>query len=207
MEKISPLNNEKQVLWENAFKKCETIVDGLGLEMDENIKECVVGLWMNDFNTAGSCGGHKEEVDGKVKIRLPYVYIKQKNEPDYRYKGEKEVVQSIKQKFNLTKDNDIFDDGVIEKEYQDAMESIYENGEVEEYREWRKLDKSLEEKTLALIEEYNSSKNGNFLRPSGIFPGIRIEYATQEKNELELEKAQKEFTLFAEYLKNRYFNQ
>jgi hypothetical protein len=62
LNQLSPLE-QKQKIWGEKLKDMDRIVDGLGMQMDENIKECVVGLWLNGFNTSSSCGGHIENIE------------------------------------------------------------------------------------------------------------------------------------------------
>ena len=85
---------QKQKEWDEKLKNIDRTVDGLGLGMDENIKEAVVALVLNGLNTEASCGGHIEENE----VRLPWGQIAAEGMPVYRYAGEKEIREEIMRK-------------------------------------------------------------------------------------------------------------
>jgi len=61
---------EKQKIWDETAKKVEKITDGLGLGIDQKIKETVIALIVNDYSADASCEGHIEKEHG-----LPYPWV------------------------------------------------------------------------------------------------------------------------------------
>lgn len=56
---------EKERQWQAVQKRVETITDGLGLGVDDGIKETVIGFLANDLETDGSCEGHPDQKHGE----------------------------------------------------------------------------------------------------------------------------------------------
>ena len=204
---------DKQKIWNEKISQAGTVVDGLGLELDEDIKECVVGFWVNGFSTAGSCGGHIGE---KYRpLLFPYVYIEPLNRPDNRYVGEKELKEEMVKKYSLKDYRDIYDNKEIWKEYEDRA------GKLEESPEWIKwYDACLKKRgsVESLLDEYKNYNNGSKIITEETFPGYRIEYDFDEEKlkdvdlsknykmfESDLLKAKDEFKKLTEFLKKRYF--
>jgi hypothetical protein len=204
MEDITLNNPTKESVWESKLAECSKIIDGLGLEMDENIKECVVGLWLNGFNTSSSCGGHIENIEDKEVLRFPYVNICEKDQPEYRFVDEEQVTKNIMIKHGLKKENEIFDNNEIEEEYNQLLNNLEE--ETEEYKTWFQLNLKVFDRLIKFIDEYNSHRGSRVLKLESSHPNASVIYNCSEKTREEFIKAQEEFSLFAKYLKNKYFN-
>ena len=61
-------DKKKQIYWEKLKKKADSTTDGLGLGIDSGIKDTVIALWANGFETGMSCEGHKNRA-------LPYPWV------------------------------------------------------------------------------------------------------------------------------------
>jgi len=70
VEKKEDKITEKQKIWDETAKKVEKITDGLGLGIDQKIKETVIALIVNGFSTDASCEGHIEKEHG-----LPFPWV------------------------------------------------------------------------------------------------------------------------------------
>ena len=55
--------SEKQKKWDQVRAEVDMIVDGLGLGIDEGIKEEVTAFMVNGFTTSMSCEGHVDEAN------------------------------------------------------------------------------------------------------------------------------------------------
>lgn len=200
---------EKMDIWNEEFSKLDNVVDALGKGIDENIREAVVSFKLNGVPTNSSCGGHIEDSNPS----FPYIQGEAECEPEYRYIGEKEIVDHIKQKYNLENTRDIFRNTEVEKEYYKATG---ESEETEEYKEWDLKNKPLKENVQALIQEFNLNRSLQANMPrihlGRIYPGYRVEVDEEEEGlesdeiKRRIEMAQQEFELFAEFLKNKYFS-
>lgn len=80
---IETNNHEKRKAeWETARKKVDTIVDKLGLGIDEGIKDFVATLNAMGIPTTSSCAGHTNEDDEGFAI--PYIEIYTPRPRDWR---------------------------------------------------------------------------------------------------------------------------
>src|SRR5579862_3856182 len=79
---------EKQVAWEAKRREIDQLIDGLGLGIDEGIKETVVAFNMLGLNTSGSCEGHLDH-----GLTTPWVDIEAPGRPETEFIGEMDVFQ------------------------------------------------------------------------------------------------------------------
>ncbi len=196
---------EKQKKWEEVLKNFEQVTDGLGLPIEESIKETVVSLNVNEIPTGSSCGGHIE----KDRLSFPYVSGEAPGEPQYRYQGEDKIIESLITKYKLSDRREIFDDGKIEDEYYNLTDNLEET---EEYKEWYLKNEPLIQQITQLIEEFNTTSSSGRICLAPIYPGYRIEAHDRKKEfvedmqkEKEIQLAQKEFKAFTDFLKQRFF--
>lgn len=61
----------KEEAWEKATKDVETDTDGVGRGIDDGIKEAIVAMRVNDFETEQSCEGGEHDEHGQ-----PYPWIR-----------------------------------------------------------------------------------------------------------------------------------
>ena len=88
---------EKEQQWEKVSKEVNEVTDGLGLEIDEGIKETVVACMVNGLNTSQSCEGHTDRA-----LPVPWVEIEALNEPKEHYVGQNEIYEKVAKKYNLS---------------------------------------------------------------------------------------------------------
>lgn len=195
---------EKQKQWEQALKNLETIADGLGLPIEQSIKETVAALNVNEVPTSSSCGGHIE--DGRLSF--PYVGGEAFHQPQYRYQGEAKIIKDLIEKYHLLYRHEIFDDGKVENEYYNLIDGL---DETEEYKEWYLKNEPLEQRVLKLIEEFNATRTNARICLTPIHPGYRMEahdrhmeFIDVKQKESEIKFAQEEFRMFTEFLKQRF---
>lgn len=200
---------QKQKEWGEKLKNTGRAVDGLGLEMDENIKEAVVALVSNGLDTVGSCGGHI--VEEEKTIRLPWVQIAYENEPAYRFVGEKEIREEIMRKYDLKSERDIFlSETEAGKKYY-SKTSDCENSP--EWETWSQKNEKLRENISTLLDEFYKDRDSKYRLITGraypvwvISPDEKVlENKNFDEQKEILSETQKEFDLFAKFLKERYF--
>lgn len=71
METLKPKETQIEEIRCNVSK----IEDGLGMPIDEGIKDTVVYLQALDFPTSQSCEGHRTGEDGEESYRSPFVEV------------------------------------------------------------------------------------------------------------------------------------
>ena len=197
--------SQMQATWDEHLKELNTVIDGLGMPMDEHIKEIVVGLNLNGIATDSSCGGHPDS------LGLPYIGGTATNQPRYRYIDQEEIERCLVEKYHLDDVRDIYDEGPMEKEYFDLIDT---KEETSEYQAWYPKNDILREKVVHLIDEFNSTRPVPRIHLSPIYPGFRIEghnrktvdNGNEELRISEIYESQKEFQLFMEFLKKRYLS-
>ena len=205
-----PQNNEnieKHEQWERVLKNLENIVDGLGMPIEEGIKEAVASLNINKIPTGSSCGGHV----GPDRLSFPYISGEAEGEPRYRYQGEDKIIDDLMVKYNLTNRREIFDNGEIENEYYKLTDKLEET---DEYKKWYLKNQPLRQQVGELIEEFNITRPESKMHLTPIYPGYKFEAHDRQKkfndevdNKKEIEQAQEEFRLFTEFLKNKFFTE
>ncbi len=81
----SEAKNDKIRKLEVVRKEVEFIVDKLGLEIDEGIKESVAVLRAMDFPTISSCAGHTNQEDDGYGV--PYIHISEPAPKEWQTKN------------------------------------------------------------------------------------------------------------------------
>jgi hypothetical protein len=76
--------NEKEVKLDEIRDRVEKIADGLGLGIDDGIKESVVAVMANEFPTSGSCKGHLIDKKNNRPFLYPSVDIEEPEPEGWR---------------------------------------------------------------------------------------------------------------------------
>ena len=196
---------EKEERFEAALKQLDDVTDGLGLEIEAEIRETITALNLLGIPTSGSCRGHNEE----ERISFPYIMGEAPDEPAYRYIGEEEIVLMLLKKYGLERMNYIFLDDDAEKEYYTLTNDLEES---DEYKRWYEKNKPLEIEVGKLLEEFNSSNPEVQLCLDPVHPGYRIEANVKDTEEIAegpkrelVIQSQRTFESFKAFLKNKYF--
>jgi len=125
--------------------------DGLGKGIDEGIKNTVVYLNVLDFPTSQSCQGH---VDSGVPS--PWVAVEALSRPKERFIKEEEVFQEVAKAHEISlsqiKSADNMDI------YWEAIRECKQNGETDDFKEWRKKNKKLQERMKSLLDEFYENR-------------------------------------------------
>lgn len=220
LERIFPFGREKvdkKKIWEKSVKELDFIADRLGMPIDENIKEAVVGMNLNGLPTTGSCGGHTGE-----RYNFPYLMGQADGEPEYRFINEAEIIKKLSGDSTLPVGEirrNIYMDGDsgIGKIFWDY---IKENDakETDEYINWGNQNDLLEEKAKDLIEEFYKEKGVGVERIIHISPisdayyidtntvdDIHPSKIDKDIANKKITEAQKEMQEFTTFLKNKFF--
>jgi len=214
---LGSAENEKGVAWQLKLQELESVGDKLGYRIDPGIKETVAAFMLNEFPTYGSCEGHLEERDGKVRKLHPYIAVGF-DEPSKRYVGEAEIKQRIADQFHIAPDE-------IE-DHENAMQAYWDyiqDHEIEETGEFqivRAKNEALGKQFAELLEEFYKEREKPAERPlaiHGIGPAghFYVEDATEnpkedipeeetEKLRDQLAKEQAEMGTLTEFLRRRY---
>ncbi len=121
------LKSEKELAWEAKKEEVDHIVDGLGLGIDEKIKEPVTSLLAHEFPTNASCEGHiAEENEGRG---LPYPWVEiYAPEPDGWEKSEEKqqewTAENLKQRARMS---DFLDEFYSQAENPDEAQLTLED--------------------------------------------------------------------------------
>ncbi len=118
--------NEQDIAWNEIRRQVDTITDRLGMPVDEEIKEVVVGLRANGINTVSSCGGH---TDGD-RLAFPWVCCAASDQPEFRFKDEENIKNAIAQKYSILA-TDIFnvENDSAQKDYYEMTRNAPETDE------------------------------------------------------------------------------
>ena len=207
-------NAQKEILCTEAFKNLDNVTDGLGLEIDPEIKELVVALNLNGIPTLSSCAGHTDTEN----IRPPYIQGQADGAPEFRYDGEEEIVKKLMNKYHFTRWRDVFGDDNARPEYYNLTRDLNES---EEYKIWDAGNKPLEKKITDILNEFNKgiTRSEIQLKSVPIYPGYRVEAClvgedspkdfdkeSAEQNKNFVITAQNIFMQFKDFLRSKYFN-
>lgn len=208
------ISHEKIDIWNDIKNRVDQITDRLGMPVDDNIKDVVIGLNANGINTVASCGGHLDS----DRLAFPWIGCAAANQPQYRYKDETQIKESIASRYNI-RSNDIFNVG-----NDAAMNDYYiraaKSGETEEYKKWDICNDPLEKKVSNIISEFYTHRIDVpevKIAIGTIYPGCLIEIPdsdeqkwrnTLSENGLrdKIKEAQSEMSKFAYFLKLKYFD-
>jgi len=227
----NPLNIEKTPEEEEKMNKIENIRnnlddwrDGLNKGIDEGIKNTVAYLNVLDFHTSQSCEGH---IDGGVPT--PWIAIESSSEPEERFIEEEEIFRNVAKEHGISLDQIKIADNM--DAYWEAINKCKQNGETEDFKEWREKNKKLQGKMKLLLDEFyedrsveenvkiiieenadsnfnircnmNNGEYDSFIKPNN-------QEMTEEKKKrftLELERYRAEMDEFTEFLKKKYFEE
>jgi hypothetical protein len=117
-------------------KEIEQITDGLGMPIDEGIKEAVAIFNAVGLYTSASCEGHIDR-----GISAPWIEISAPNEPEERFIGQQEVFEKIAKKYGITTEE--LKRGKIMAAYWEALEESSQKEETEDYKKWKEENKKL----------------------------------------------------------------
>ncbi len=207
-------SHKKEEAWKEAVFSLYDEVNGSGLEIDQGVRELVIALNLNGIPTSSSCEGHAEGNN----IRPPYIQGKAEGMPEFRYRGEKEVVERIISKYGFTEKTEIYGNDESKQEYYESTDNLEES---DDYKEWYQKNEPLEKEVSLLLEEFNNEYKDNKLKLhlSPSYPGYRVEVnlgieyknkvftgEDREKFKSLIIEAQGVFSDFKDFLKARYFN-
>jgi len=211
---------EKQALWDATLKDLDHVVDGLGKQTDEGIKETQTAFLVNGFAVDGSCEGHVESDGGEILKRSPYISIGLVIEPE-RFVGEAEIKKEIGERL-----------GVPVKDFWRSEELLLT---FDEYVDEHKLSVNPEfvlckarnekqkEEMLKLIDRFYAERKGGEatigsrlkvadygnMSEFNVTFRMKSESSRDEKDRLGLEDAlkleQAEMQAFGQFLKQRFF--
>lgn len=109
-ESSSDLAQEEKEKWQKFSTEVNETADKLGMPIDEGIKETVVALKANDFETTGSCEGHLEHGVGS-----PWVDFQRKGIESLIDERYSVVEKYIKNNDENNKDLDKLNDEIEKK--------------------------------------------------------------------------------------------
>lgn len=187
----------KQRRWNDAALMVEGFRDGLGLKVDEGIKETVVALIVSGFKTRQSCEGHLNRA-----IAAPWV--------DIQVEGTEELQSQVNQAFNdaeaaerAGKSNDELDElfsraNTLHKEAQRPM--LKEASRVMEL-----LNVFYSNRQVSNDRRLTINPFGSFFRIESEGSFLQDIANDQTKNE-KLQEYQEEMRTFTAFLKERYFS-
>lgn len=228
--KIENLPDAKRVLKEknkmskieDTKNKVERWRDGLGKGIDKGIKNTVIYLNVLDFPTFQSCEGH---VSGGVPS--PWVAVESLSRPKERFVKEKEAFEKVAQAHKISLDQIKSADNM--DAYWEAIRECKQNGETNDFKEWKKKNKKLQGKMESLLNEFYENrsvgKNVKIIIEENAESDFNIrcnmnngEYDAFIKNHnqkiteeekvkftLELEKYRAEMDKFTKFLEKKYF--
>ncbi|MEA3453138.1 MAG: hypothetical protein U9Q96_02260 [Patescibacteria group bacterium] len=188
-------NKEKEILWDKKAQEIEEIRDREDQPIDEKIKEVIIALQLLDINTEGSCEGH----DKKEGAAAPWVDVVASGQPKNRFIGQEEVFQRVAEKYNVLAE-DLRENKDYEEWLNEAINEASDNGETEEYKEWREINEVLQDKTENILKEFYQFQDISMENRFVIIPiaegGFRIvcgekDYQLTEIDRKEMSEAEK----------------
>ncbi len=211
---------KKQAAWNAKKQEIEHTVDGLGLDLDDGIKESVVAFNMSGLNTTASCEGHLDH-----GMATPWIDIGAANQPDTRFSGEAEIFQRIADARGFSvEDIRRWRSTEAQDAWFDAMKEARGHGETPEYEAWRAETEKQGHQTEALLDKFYADRETpqdvrlyatQFFDEGEwrIMAGTAEEYVTDElthpleETEALLLARRAEMSAFTDFLRARYLNQ
>lgn len=144
--------SERELAWEQKLREVEGFVDASGRGMDEGIKETVAALNLLGLETSASCEGDVDE-----GIPVPWVRVEAPNEPTERFSGENEAFVLVARKYGVPVES--VKRGEVMDYYWEAVRACVDNGETEEFLEWRGKNQRLMQKTSGFLEEFYQDRD------------------------------------------------
>lgn len=213
----------KGIKWKKQADRIDKIVDRLGEDADDNIKEALTALNVIGLPTSSSCEGHIDH-----GVPAPWIHIEAPNEPTERFIGEMEMYKKIADKYNVPIAN--VKRGIQTKEmphgaWAEAWEAWKKlKEETPEYTEWRRENNKLEEKLQKLLNEFYHGRDADIdlqIRIGRMADCIRLynggedrrkikvppNLTDEQKTELirRLALRQQEINDFSKFLKDKFF--
>ncbi len=135
-----------ELLWLEKLKEIEGLADGLGMGLDEKIKETVAALQVNGFHTRQSCEGHVNWGCGTPWVDLtapgqPAPLFGQKGNSIYilnQFNGQEEIYRQVAAHHGITVEElmDRENYGKNQELLREAFLLSHKNGKTAEYEEW-----------------------------------------------------------------------
>ncbi|MGV8125399.1 MAG: hypothetical protein AB2L14_37110 [Candidatus Xenobiia bacterium LiM19] len=160
---------QRESQWSAKQKEIDRLADGLGMGLDDGIKNAVIALQVNGFETRQSCEGHIDWGCG-----APWIDIEDPDAPGPLF-GQKGNSIFIMNRFNgheeafrrVASENGITVEELMDRKNFDrysglrreAETSVFGNAETAEFSAWRQRNRELRKDMDALLEEYYTAKN------------------------------------------------
>lgn len=163
------IREERERQWCAKEKEIEVLTDGLGMGLDKGVKDTVVALQLNGFNTSQSCEGHIGRGCGS-----PWVDIEAPGAPGclfgakgnslyimHRWKGQEESYRRVAEKHGIRVEEllDRKNHRKNEELLREAESDLYKNGETEEFIEWRLKNMEIRKAMDSILDTYNQTRN------------------------------------------------
>lgn len=215
---------QKQAAWDAKREEVDSWGDGLGLGIDEGIKDTVVAFNMEGFNTTQSCEGHNDPDRG---LLTPWVDITALNEPETRFVDEMATFQRVADAHGIPVENiRVPIKPEADLVYDEAYVAAAKNGKTNQYKAWLEQSIRLGERAQILLTEFYNGREAstevkltaNLGSDTRIMAGDLVEVfgefeqrvfngnqgdADQKMQLLLARRA--EMLVFTEFLKARYF--
>lgn len=216
----TPSHAVKQAEWDSKRQEIEHTVDGLGLDLDEGIKESVVAFNMNGLNTTASCEGHTDH-----GMATPWIDIGAPNQPEVRFDGEEAIYQRLADAHDISvEDIRRWKTPVAREDWFEVQMMAQANGETPEYQAWRAETEKQGHQAEALLDEFYADREtppearlyasqffdeGEWRVLAGTAEENFLSESTRSPEETEtlLLARRTEMLALTEFLKNRYFSQ
>gem|GEM_PF-757899 len=163
------IQEQRRNQWLAKQKEIDNLTDGLGLGLDDNIKDTVIALQVNGFNTRQSCEGHIGWGCG-----APWVDIQAAGTPEIifglkgdfifiqrQYEGQEEAFQQAAAENGISVE-DMLSRSNWDKYRELCREtnrSCYSNRETPEFQEWRQRNKDVRKSMEDYITKYHETKS------------------------------------------------
>jgi len=160
---------QRESQWSAKQKEIDRLADGLGMGLDDGIKDAVIALQVNGFNTRQSCEGHIDWGCGAPWVDIeapggPEPLFGQKGNSIFimnRFNGQEEAFRRVASENGITVE-ELMDRKNIDRYSglrREAEKSVFGNGETAEFSAWRGRNSDLRRDMEALLEEYYTAKN------------------------------------------------
>ncbi len=189
----------KILKWKQIEQEVDSITDALGKHIDGGIRDAVIALKANQINTVGSCEGHAER-----RIPSPWIDVEGVDTPESLQ--AKQILPELDEKINdiETEDSEAAE---LNDLYTRRHEAYYE-AILPQLQEVEKVIQLLDKfyATRAVSEDrrliINAIDNMGRIESQGSrIQAIRSDTDKQKK----LDEYKEEMKLFADFLKNMFF--
>jgi hypothetical protein len=142
---------EKEQTWCKRLLELDQIVDGLGHGIDEEIKEPLVALLVNELPTSASCGGHLDHGLG-----APWIDIRQPNPPKLTHENQTVIEEKYANQSGLSLAD--FRRGEDIENFFKAAEEIGSQPELPEFTQYKNKNLELNTRLTGLLEEFYQNR-------------------------------------------------